>query len=64
MNGKSAHTVQCFKSRVLTKVIDTIIDIYSFDQNFFLKGLLQSEILKQHTVIIGVDQSLSNSSFY
>ena len=29
--GKSAHAAQCAKSRVLTKLIDTIIDIDSFD---------------------------------
>ena len=48
-----------------TKLIDTIIDIDSFEyQCVILKVLLQSERLKQHMVIIGMDQYLSNSAFY
>ena len=50
---------------MLTKVIDTILDIDSFDQQcVILKWLLQSEQLKQHMVIIGVYQSLSKSDLY
>ena len=29
-----------------------------------LKGLLQSDLLKQHTVTIGINQSLSNCTMY
>ena len=44
---------------------NTIIDVDSFDQKcIIIKGLLQSEILKQHMVIIGAEQSLSNSALY
>ena len=64
-DGKSAHAAQCAKSRVSTKVIDTIIEIDSFDhQCVILTGLLQSKPLNQHNVIIGADQSLSNSVLY
>ena len=45
--GKSAHSSQCDKSRGLTKVIDTIINIDSFDQqSVILKGMLKSELMK------------------
>ena len=44
---KSAHAAQRAKSYVLTKVIDTILDIDLFGYTFIiLKGLLQSELLK------------------
>ena len=50
---------------MLTKVIDTILDIDSFEkQCVIIKYLLQSERLKQHMVIIDVEQSLRNSGFY
>ena len=53
--GKSAHSEQCSKSHVLTKVIDKILDIDSFDKQYvILKILLQSERLK-NMVTIGVD---------
>ena len=64
-DGKIAHTAQCAKSRVLMKVVDKIIDIDSFNlQCVILKRLLQSEVLKQHMIIISVDQSISNNDFY
>ena len=50
---------------MLTKAIDTIIDIYSFEHHcVILKMLLPPERLKHHMVIIGVDQSLINSALY
>ena len=55
--GKSAHDSQCTKSRLLTKVIDKIIYIDSFEHKcVIIKGLLHSERLKQHIIFIGVDQ--------
>ena len=49
---------------MLTKGIDTIIDIDSFDHKcVIIKGLLQSEQLKK-MVMIGVDQSLINSALH
>ena len=63
--GKRIHAAKCDKSCVLTKVIDTILDIDSIQHGFvILKGLLQSELLKQHMVVLGVVQSLSNSALY
>ena len=65
IHGKSAHSAQCAKSYVLTRVIDNIPDIDSFEhQCFILKGLLKSEQTKQHMTIIGVYQSLSKSDLY
>ena len=41
MDGKTAHAVQYYKSRELTKVIDLIIEIASFEQQCaIIKGLL------------------------
>ena len=46
-------------------MIDLIIDIYSFDHQFaIIKGLVQSELLKQHMVTIGTNKQLSNSETY
>ena len=46
-------------------MIDTILVIDSFEhQCVILKVLLHSEILKQYMLVIGVDQSLSNSALY
>ena len=42
MDGKYAHEAQCEKSRAPNKVIDSIVEIESFEQQYFvLKGLLQ-----------------------
>ena len=49
----------------MTKVIDLFIEIESFDnQRVIIKGLFQSELLKQHMVTIGVDQLLSDSTIH
>ena len=63
--GKSDNAAQCAKSRVLTKRIDTIIESDSFQKKcVILNGLLQSEQLKKHIEIIGVDQLISTSDLY
>ena len=65
MDGESYHASQCSKSCALTKVIDLIMYIHSFErQCIIIKGLFQSELLKQHMFPIEVDQSLSNSAVY
>ena len=65
MGGKTAHAAQCFNSRELTKLIDLIIDIESFEQQrIVIKGLLKSDQLKQHMVTIGIDTLLSNCAIY
>ena len=56
MNRKTAHASQCYKSLSLTKLIDLLIEIESFKQQFVIvKGLLQADRLKQHMVTIGID---------
>ena len=65
IDSKSAHSAQHSRSRVLTKVIDTILDIISFEhQCVIIQRLLHSERLKQHMAVIGLDQLLSNSVLY
>ena len=60
MCGERGHSAQCSKSRALTEVIDLILDIESFEQQcVIIRGLLQSDRLKQHMVTIGIDQALS-----
>ena len=62
---KSACESECDKSRVLTKVIESIIEIGSFDHMcVIIKELFHSEKLKQHIVKIVLYQSLSNSAMY
>ena len=43
MDGKSLHAAQYAKSHTSIKVIDSTIEIHSFDQKcVIIKGLLQS----------------------
>ena len=54
---KTDYEEQCDKTRALTKVMETFTFIESFQHNIvILKGLFNSERLKQHMVTIGVDQ--------
>ena len=56
MDGETDHAAQCSKSHTLTKMIDLIIDIESFEPKcVIIKELLQSDLLKQHMVNIGID---------
>ena len=65
MNGETAHSEPCPRSFALNKVIDLIIEIKSLEQKcVILKGLLQSDQLKQYMVTIGIYQSLSNCEMY
>ena len=42
IDGKSAHTENCVKSRILTKVIDCVLSIDKFEQKCVaIKGMLQ-----------------------
>ena len=46
-------------------MIDLIIGIESFEKKcVIIKGLFQSDQLKQHMVTIGIDQLLSNCAMY
>ena len=63
--GKYEQAVRCIKSRIITKVIDYVISIDTFEQQcFVLKGMLQSPQLKDHVQTIGIDQYLSNNALY
>ena len=49
----------------MTKVIDYIILIDTFEQQFvLLEGMLQSRHLKDHVQTIGIEPSLSNNALY
>ena len=64
-DSKSPHAAQCVKSRVLKKVIDSILSINTFEQQcVVIKCMLQSSRLEDHTKTICIDQSsFARSSF-
>ena len=64
-DGKTAQAARCIKSRIMTKVIDYVLSIDTFEQQcVVLKGMLQSPRLKDHVQTIGIDQYLSNNALY
>ena len=65
VDNKSSHASQCVKSRVLKKVLDSILSINAFEQQcVVIKCLLQSSRLEDHMETIGIDQSsFARSSF-
>ena len=65
MERETVWSAQCAKSISLTKVIDTPFLIGLFEYKcVIIKGLMRSELLKQHIDTIVIDQSLSNSDLY
>ena len=55
--GKSDQAASCIKSRITTKVIDSVISIDTSEQKcVVLKGMLISPRLKDHVQTIGIDQ--------
>ena len=65
MDGKPAHAAQCSKTHALTKFIDLIIEIESFEKQCApISSMSCSYQLKQYMVNIGIDQSLSNCAMY
>ena len=63
--GINFHAYQCPKEIELTKVIESILSIVSFEHKCVItKGVLQTEQLKGKFVTIEVYQYLSNSSLY
>ena len=55
--GKSAQAAKCDKSRIITKVIDCVLSINTFEQQcVVLKDMLKSLHLKYHINTIGIDQ--------
>ena len=64
-DGKTFQAARWIKSRIITKVIDSVFSIDTFEQKYFvLKGMLQSPRLKYHVHTIGIDQSLRNNALY
>ena len=65
IDNKSPHADQCVKSRVLNKVIYSILSINTFEQQcIVIKCMLQSSCLEDNMKTIGMDQSsFTRSSF-
>ena len=65
IDNKSPHAAQCVKSKVLNKVIDSILSIKIFEQQcVVIKCMLQSSLLEDHMKTIGIDQSSFSRSFF
>ena len=63
--GKSDQASRCIKYRIMTKVIDYVLSIDTFEQQgVVLTGILQSPLLNYHVHTIGIYQSLSNNAIY
>ena len=63
--GKSDQAARCIKSRIMTKVIDYVLSVDTFEQQWvMLKGMLQFPRLKDRVQTIGIDPSLSNNTIY
>ena len=63
--SESEQAARCIKSRIMTKVIDYVLSIDTFEQQcVVLKGMLQPPRLKYHVQTIGIDPSLSNNTMY
>ena len=64
-DGKTSQAARCIKLRIITKLIDYVLSIDTFEQQCVaLKGMLQSPLLKYHVETIGIDQYLSNNALY
>ena len=49
----------------MTKVVDYVLPIDTFEQQFILiKGMMQSLLLNDHVQTIGIEQYLSNNAMY
>ena len=54
-DGKTAHATRCIKSRIMNKVIDYVLSIYTHEQKcVVLKGIMQSLLIKDHVHTIGI----------
>ena len=61
INGKSSQAAKYVKSRTMTKIIDYILSIDTFEQQcVVLKGMLKFLRLKYHMKTISIDQLVSN----
>ena len=55
-DGKTAQAAEFIKSRIMTKMVDSVISVDTFEQQCaVLKVMLQSPRLKYHVKTIGVD---------
>ena len=64
INDKSYQADKCVKSRIMTKIIDFILSIDTFEPFFCVIGMLKSPRLKDHMKTIGVDQSFRNRASF
>ena len=63
--GKSDKAARSIKSNIMTKVIDFVLSVDTFEQKrVVLKGMLKSPQLKDHVHNIGIDPSLSKHAIY
>ena len=62
---RSSHATQCVKSMIVNKAIDYIFSIDTFEQQcVVIKDMLQSPRIEDYMNTIGIDQSLSNRSYF
>ena len=65
VDNKSPHAALCVKSKVLNKVIDSILSINKFNQQcVVIKRMLQSSRLEDHMMTIGIDQFSFTRSYF
>ena len=65
INVKSSQAAKIVESRIISKVINSILFIDKFENKcVVLKGMLQSLRLKYHTNTISFDQSVRNRSSF
>ena len=63
--GKYDQAARFNKSRIMTKVVDSVLSIDTLEQQCeVLKGMLQSPRLKDHVETICMEPSLSNNAIY
>ena len=63
--GKSYQVSRCIKSRIITKVVYSVISIDTLEQKYVvIKFMLKSLQLKDHIQTIGIDQYLSKNAIY
>ena len=63
--GKSDQAARCIKSRIMTKVIDSILTIDTFEEQcVVLEGMLKSLRLKDYVQKTGIELSLFNNAIY
>ena len=56
-DGKTAQAARCIKSRIINKLVDSVLSLDAFEQKYVvLKDMLQSPCLKDHMKTIGIDQ--------